>query len=192
MAATTSTPSLGIEESSQMMTWEAFERLPDGDGMHREIIEGELQALPPAKFGHSQIATHCYEILRELKEKGIGRVYMEAGCKLSEDPATWLQPDVSFIGAARKLPAADDYLAGAPDLAVEIVSPSEAAVTLQAKVELLLAAGGRAVWVVYPSTQTIVVHLPGGTSFTRTIGDTLDAPYLLEGWQFPVAKLFGE
>jgi len=92
MAATT-TPSL---------TWEAFERLPDGDGMHREILEGELQVLPPAKSKHSQIASNCFEALLPLKVKGIGRVYLGAGYKLSENPPTWVQPDVSFLRAERR------------------------------------------------------------------------------------------
>ena len=193
MAATTSTPSSGIEETSRMMTWEAFERLPDGDGMHREIIEGELQALPPAKSKHTVIAANTANILRALEQAGLGRVLSEGGYKLSDEPPTWIQPDVSFLRTERlRQTAGDAYFLGAPELAVEVVSPSETASTLRRKIDLLLKHGGHAVWVVYPKTGIVVVHLPDGASFTRTTGDTLDAPYLLEGWQFPIAKLFEE
>ena len=182
MATTTSTP---------LMTWEAFERLPDGDGMHREIIEGELQILPPPKSGHSRIASNCFQVLLVLKEKGLGRVYLEAGYRLSHDPSTWIQPDVSVIRTERSLETSpDDYFLGAPDLAVEIVSPSETARSLQRKIDLLLKAGSLAVWVIYPKTRKVQVHLPDGTSFTRGVDDMLGLPQLLPGWEFPVAKLF--
>jgi Uma2 family endonuclease len=182
MATTTSTP---------LLTWEAFERLPDGDGLHREIIEGELQILPPAKSGHSNIANRLFETLLALQQRGLGRVYLEAGYKLSEQPPTWIQPDASFLKTERvRETAVDGYFTGAPELAVEIVSPSETAAKLHHKVELLLGGGALAVWVIYPDTQTVLVHLPDGTSITRLVGDTLTAPYLQEGWELRVATLF--
>jgi len=180
MAATT-TPSL---------TWEAFERLPDGDGMHREILEGELQVLPPAKSKHSQIASNCFEALLPLKVKGIGRVYLEAGYKLSENPPTWVQPDVSFLRAERREEKSGGYFTGGLDLAVEIVSPSESACDLEHKVRLLLGAGSQTEWVIYPESQSVHVYLPDGTSFTRGMKDSLSAPQLLQSWEFPVTQLF--
>ena len=182
MATTTSTPRL---------TWEAFARLPDGDGMHREILEGELQVLPPAKSGHSQIASRVFAILSALQERGLGKVYLEAGYKLSENPPTWIQPDASFLGIDRALgTAGGDYFTGGPELAIEIVSPSESARDLEHKVRLLLAAGSHAVWVIYPESQSVHVHLPDGTSSTRGVRDSLSAPQLLKSWEFPVRQLF--
>ncbi|HEV2201831.1 MAG TPA: Uma2 family endonuclease [Bryobacteraceae bacterium] len=187
MAATTSTP----PKTEPAMTWEAFERLPDGDGLHREIIEGELQILPPVKSKHSKIATKLFEVLLPLQQRGLGSVFLEAGYKLSEKPPTWIQPDASFLKTERvRETPSDGYFTGAPELAVEIVSPSETAVKLQRKVELLLGGGALAVWVIYPETQTVSVHLPDGTSVTRLVGDMLTAPFLLKGWELPVATLF--
>jgi Uma2 family endonuclease len=77
-------------------------------------------------------------------------------------------------------------------LAVEVVSPSESASDLQIKVQLYLQAGALAVWVIYPKTKTVEVHLPDGTSVTRTMADKLDAPFLLKDWQVSVAQLFAE
>lgn len=187
MAATTSTP----PKTEPLMTWEAFEQLPDGDGLHREILEGELQILPPVKLGHSNIASKLFELLLPLQQRGLGTVFLEAGYKLSEKPPTWIQPDASFLKIERVLETpSDGYFTGAPELAVEIVSPSETAVKLQRKVELLLGSGAQAVWVIYPETQTVSVHVPDGMSITRLVGDTLTAPYLLEGWELPVSALF--
>jgi Uma2 family endonuclease len=182
MAMTTSTP---------LLTWEAFERLPDGDGLHREILEGELQILPPAKSGHAKVAKRIYDCLLALEGPAEGQAYSEAGYKLANQPATWIQPDVSFLRNERALGTEQEqYFQQAPKLAVEVVSPSETARDLQRKVSLLLAGGSRMVWVVYPETKTVTVHLPDGTSSTRNIGDSLTAPQLLEGWTLSVSALF--
>ena len=89
----------------------------------------------------------------------------------------------------RETPA-DQYFKGAPELAIEIISPSETAANLQHKVDLLLKSGGLAVWAIYPDDRTVMVHLPDGTSFTRVTGESLEAPFLLAGWSIEVAKLF--
>jgi Uma2 family endonuclease len=173
------------------MTWEVFERLPDGDGLHREILEGELQTLPPAKSKHSKIASKLFEALLALQQRGLGRVYLEAGYKLSQDPATWIQPNASFLKLERVRATPDDgYFIGAPELAIEIVSPSETATMLQRKVDLMLGSGAQAVWVIYPDSETVIVHLPNGTSTTHGVSETLTASFLAEGWTLQVAAIF--
>lgn len=184
--ATISTPAV-----PQVLTWEAFEQLPDHDGMHREVLRGVLQVLPPAKSRHTIIATNAYDLLREPALAASCRAYPEAGFKLSENPATWVQPDVSVLTAARVRSTTDDgYFLGAPDLAVEVVSPSESASDIEEKVEIMLEAGSQAIWVVYPKTRTVHVFVPGGSATILSIKDSLSAPSLLPGWSAPVSKLF--
>ena|SRR6266404_1521701 len=176
--------------TTNLLSWAAFEQLPD-DGMHHEIIQGELITLPPPKPKHSNVASNAFVALLALKERGLGKVHAEAGYKLSEDPPTWIQPDVSFLRTERvRATEPDGYYTGAPDLAIEIVSPSDSARDLDRKVEALLAAGGQQVWVVYPDSRNVHVFLRDRTSRIRGIGDTLSLPDLLPGWEFPVAKLF--
>jgi Uma2 family endonuclease len=177
--------------TTTQMTWESFEKLPDGDGMHRELIEGELQILPPPKSGHSKVAANTAETLRPLQEGPGGRVFLEAGFQLSEDRRTWIQPDVSFVRKERIQETPDSgYFVGGPELAVEVVSPSESAAGLNRKVELLLKAGSLAVGVLFPDQQEARVFLPGGQSFRKRVGDALSLPELLPGWEVPVARLF--
>jgi Uma2 family endonuclease len=174
--------------TTNLLTWKEFEQLPDE---HLEILEGELITLPPPKSGHSLIAENTAELLRPLKANGAGRILCEAGYKLSEDPATWIQPDVSFLKMERvRATKPGDYFLGAPELAVEVVSPSETAQTLNHKITLLLAGGSLAVWVLYPVNREVRVFLPDGTSFRRGLGDVLTIHELLPGWELPVAKLF--
>jgi Uma2 family endonuclease len=174
--------------TTHLLTWKEFEELPDE---HIEILEGELITMPPPKSGHSAVAADAFLRLQPLQENKLGRVYMEASYKLSEDPATWIQPDISFLKMERvRATKPNDYFLGAPELAVEVVSPSETAESLNRKIELLLAGGSLAVWVIYPANREVRVFLPDGTSFRRGINDVLTAPELLPGWELPVSRLF--
>jgi Uma2 family endonuclease len=173
------------------ITWQAFEQLPDGDGFHREVVEGELIVLPPPKSKHSRIARRMSRALMAFEDRGIAEVHMEAGYKLSVDPATWIEPDVSVLRIERARAAGgEDYFIGSPELAVEVVSPSETARDLNRKIDALLASGGLAVWVVYPEEQEVRVFLPDGTSYIRRVDESLSLPELLPGWELPVARLF--
>jgi Uma2 family endonuclease len=185
--ATLSTPPV----STPLMSWEEFERLPDSDGFHRELIEGVLQLLPSPKSGHSKIASNAFKILLELELRGLGRVFLEAGFKLTERPPTWIEPDSSFLTKERsKATGSDKHFVGGPEIAVEVVSPSESAKDIQRKLDLLLGAGSQTVWVVYPDSQTVHVFSPDGTSVKRVAGDTLTAPFLSPDWSVPVVRLF--
>src|ERR1700682_1654713 len=165
--------------TTNLLSWAAFEQLPD-DGMHHEIIQGELITLPPPKWKHSDVARRANRALLALEDQGLGDVYVEAGYKLSDNPPTWIQPDVSFLRAERvRASKQDGYLTGAPDLTIEIVSPSESSRDLKRKVDALLAAGGQRVWVFYPQSRTVRVCLRDGTSHNRGINDTLSLPVLL-------------
>jgi len=173
------------------ITWQAFEELPGEDGFHREVVEGELIVLPPPKSKHSLIAMAVAEALHPLKARGVAKVLMEAGYHLSSDPPTWIQPDVSAISTERvRSTSSQGYFTGAPELAVEIVSPSETARDLNRKIDLLVAGGSLAVWVIYPEEQEVRVFVPGGTSYIRRINETLPLPELLPDFELPVARLF--
>ena len=115
--------------TTNLLSWEAFEKLPD-DGMHHELIEGEHQVLPPPKLRHAEVARRLSRALQILEDRGLGRVYLEGGYKLSQNPATWIQPDISFVTENRYTNAdPDGYFMGSPYLAVEVISPSESALS---------------------------------------------------------------
>jgi Uma2 family endonuclease len=177
--------------TTSLLTWQEFERLP-GEGKY-ELIEGRLTTLPPPKRPHSRVSKRLFLLLHSQESKGVIVAYYETGFKLSNDPPTWLQPDVSLVTQKRDREGArEDYFSGAPDLAVEVVSPSDTAEDLNRRVHLFLKEGSRAVWVIYPDNQSVVVYRPDGTGHTLGIGDTLTLPSLLPDWQFPVAQLFEE
>jgi Uma2 family endonuclease len=183
--ATTTNPT-----ATNLMSWAAFEQLPD-DGMHHEIIEGVLIALPPPKSGHTLIAHIISKALCAIEKQMGCRALYEAGYKLTHDPPTWVQPDVSVLSEDRiDQTDPDGYFLGAPELTVEVISPSESANDVVAKAELMLKHGAQAVWVIYPKRKRVEVRLNDGTSRMLGIADKLTLPDLLPGWELPVAKLF--
>lgn len=135
------------------MTFEEFEALPEQPG-ERELLKGKLVESPPAKLRHHQIAERIYWRLKSLLEEahmhgragGLGAVHHEMGYRVESN--AWLQPDVSITHAGQE---SEDYYLGAPALAVEIVSGSESADEIAAKVEMYLLKGAVEVWVMYPN-----------------------------------------
>jgi Uma2 family endonuclease len=176
--------------ATNLMSWEAFEQLPD-DGMHNEIIEGVLIALPPPKSRHSIIDSIVSKELFAIETRARCSAFGEAGYKLTHDPPTWIQPDVSFLSQARVNDTdPDGYFLGAPELAVEVILPSESANDVVAKAELMLEHRAQAVWVIYPKRRKVEVKLADRTSRMLGIDDKLTLPDLLPGWELPIAKLF--
>src|SRR6266478_4584803 len=117
---------------SAPLTLGEFAQLP-GDGVRHEISEGELIAVPAPKSLHSRIVSKVFNgIQAVLGESGFGEVFLEAGYLLSREPLTVRQPDVSVLSKERiETTAPDDYFEGAPELAVESVSPSHSAQDLE-------------------------------------------------------------
>jgi Uma2 family endonuclease len=173
------------------LTLEEFARLPD-DGVRHEISEGELITVPAPKSLHSRIASKVFNRIQAvLKESGFGEVFLEAGYLLSRGPLTVRQPDVSALSKERiEATAPDDYFEGAPEMAVEIVSPSHSAQDLEIKVEQYLQSGARQVWVLYPKTKRLHLFRPNSQVTVLDETQTLDAGELLPGFSVKVADLF--
>jgi Uma2 family endonuclease len=100
--------------------------------------------------------------------------------------------DLAFISSDRlaKVSDVEKYLPFAPDLAVEVVSPTNTASEIQLKVDQYLAAGTRLVWVVYPDLRKVSVFQPGGASSPAAYTETLDGGDVLPGLKLAVADLF--
>ena len=173
-----------------LLSLEDLAGLPD-DGMRYELSEGELIAKPPPKARHSRVARNVYDrFSAELKTRGVGEPFFEAAYVLTRDRRTLRVPDVSVLsaGRARQIPE-DEYIEGAPDLAVEVVSPSKTAEDLDKKIHEYITAGAKVVWAVYPKTRNVHVHRAGGTFHVMGEDGNLELPGLLPGWSVKVADL---
>lgn len=176
--------------ATKPLTIADLERMPD-DGMRRELLEGVLLELPPAEWLHVCIAHNIHEAIRSVIAGGnLGRVFVEAGFAIAAQGRHWIQPDVSFIAAGR-LPRGETpkFFPGAPDLAVEVISPSETAEDVNRKIELLLASGAQEIWAVYPKTRTVEIRRGDGSAAVLHEADTLHCA-VLGGAPFPVRAFF--
>lgn len=99
------------------------------------------------------------------------------------------RPDVSYVRDEKVKPT-KGYIYGAPDLAVEVISPNERPTQIRQKLREYLDHGVKQVWQVYPESQEIVVHFPDGSAKTYRAGDTLLGGDLLFGFELKVASLF--
>lgn len=177
----------------QPVTAEELLKMPK-DGFRYELVKGELKKMSPAGFEHGAVGMALAMLLAQyVRANNLGVVCLaETGFKIATDPDTVLAPDVSFVRGERipesGLPKA--FWPGAPDLAVEVVSPGDTAKEVAGKVEDWLAAGASAVWVVNPKRQTVTVHR--STAEATTLGETeeLDGQDVVPGFRCRVAEIF--
>jgi len=176
--------------TKQKMTLEEFAAITE-DGRF-DLIDGELY-VSPANFGHGSpvsratIALGNFVYARNLGELVSGEDAFVLG------PGNAVCPDVAFVRTER-LPPPDyvGFFQGPPDLAVEVISPSESRAMVARKVARYLEAGTPIVWCVYQDTRQVVDHRPGREPVTLGIDGVLDGGDVLPGFTLPVRSLFPE
>lgn len=157
-----------------------------------ELIEGALSPMTPPGGEHGEIQANLIFAIRSfLAGTDLGTVYGEAGYLLHQNPDTVLGPDLSFIAAARIPADRTRFLALAPDLAVEIISPSNSPGEIERKIAIYLQAGTRMIWVIYPRQRQVVIHTPGEAPSVFTEADELPGGDVLPDLLIPVARIFG-
>jgi Uma2 family endonuclease len=178
---------------NRLMTADELWRLPD-DGQRHELIGGELRTMPPSGWEHGWVVVRVTRPLAEYVDANkLGVVCgAETGFILASEPDTVRAADVAFVRRERVLAAGDvkGYWPGAPDLAVEVVSPHDRYTEVDAKVAAWLAHGTRLVLVVNPRRRVVVVHRPRRAVRELTERDVLDGEDLLPGWKLPVREIF--
>jgi Uma2 family endonuclease len=168
------------------------EALLEATLQHCELLEGELIMMSPAGFNHGGIAGNIALALGAfVKPRSLGVVVTaEPGFQIAHNPDTVRVPDVAFVRADR-IPSCGvkGFFQGAPDLAIEVISPSDRAVEVEAKSQEWLGAGCRAVWVVDPETRTVAVHSNSGVTVLSE-SETLTGGDVLPGFSVSVAEVF--
>ncbi len=161
-----------------------------------EVVSGEWVERPMAGELHGAIAANLILSLGSfIKTHKLGRIYpADTTFVLKGTPdniQTMRLPDVSFVSVGRTKEAdRAGYYYQAPDLAIEVVSPSERTVETQSKVNDYLRTGTREVWVVYPETQQVIVYHPDGTAAIYNVEQTIPGGELLPGFSLAVADIF--
>ena len=167
--------------------------LPD-DEYHHELVNGWLVSEPPPGVRHGHVAACVAEVLRtHVRTSRTGVVVTcDTGFILHRSPDTVRAPDVAFIRLDRYQALEDKgaLMPGPPDLAVEVLSPSNRASEIHAKVADYLTAGTTVVWVVDPAAETVRSYRTLFGPETHSGSDLLAAEDLLLGFGVRVAALF--
>jgi Uma2 family endonuclease len=161
-----------------------------------EIWEGELRKVPGAGGDASDLA-HWIGVLISLfvRPRRLGMVTGADGTYIvARDPQTVIVPDAAFVrwerlpGRARP----KGYVPVPPDLAIEVVSPTDGPGDVAKKMELYRSAGVPLVWWVYPDRRAVRVFLDGKQVGELGEGEVLDGGGILPGFRLPVAEIFAE
>lgn len=188
-------PSLPLpaRSSPMLMTVDEFLVAPVPDGKV-ELVRGELRVTPPPGAPHGTVGTNLLVMLAvHVKARGLGRVFGDSfGYILTQLPHTVRVPDLSFVQADRLPPGGigPGLLRFAPDLAVEVLSPSESASELEEKLADYTVAGTRLLWVVDPARRTVMIMDQAHPVRWLQEGDVLDGGGVVPGFSCRVAEIF--
>lgn len=189
---TNTNTSSNTETVTQLWTIEDLER--DGPTEGRwELIDGELVEMSPSGRTASKLAALiAYLLLSVVRPRRLGEVYSaDAGFVLFPDRRVVRVPDVAFVRAERLVDLDEDgFLRLAPDLAVEVRSPTDRTADVLAKIGMYLDAGVRLVWLVEPAARSVTVYAPGREPRRLGADDRLDGEAVVPGFAVDVAELF--
>jgi Uma2 family endonuclease len=162
--------------ATTLLTSDQFLRLPEDFDQHGNRIKDELIG--------GEVVKMAFPYLDSRPDLGL-RSLVEVGTYVSDYDA--FMPDVSIVRRSRLSPQGRVF-EGAPDLAIEVVSPGDTAKHLKRKVDAYREGGSKSVWIVYPEARSVMVHT--GSLVQELMGDETITDPLLPGFSSPVAAFF--
>lgn len=185
-----------IEAPDKVWTEEDLQSLPE-DGFIHEVVNGELVMSPKNNFQHERICGHLYAALYEFNRRH------RLGVVLGSSAGYWMinrncrAPDVAFIPKARLeslnfSPSAKTFFPGAPDLAAEVLSPSNSRSEMDRRLRDFFSSGTQLAWLIDPETNRVEVCRSLTQRRLIGPGGELDGEELLPGFRYPINDLFKE
>jgi Uma2 family endonuclease len=175
--------------TSQRVTAEELLAMPRGEPC--ELIAGEIVMMTPPGYEHADIMVTIASLLRAHAVRNkLGKVLGEVGFVIARDPDTVRAPDVAFVRQDRQPKERSKYYPGAPDLAVEVISPTDRQADVDDKAQQWLDAGTPLVWVVWPVTRSVTIHRAGQAPRILHEQDAITGEEVLPGFECRVAEFF--
>ena len=175
------------------LTAEALRRLST-TGRRYKLVKGELFEMPPAGGKHGSVSMRIGASLNAyVRAHSLGEVFAaETGFVLRREPDTVRAPDAAFVSTERlstgELPPG--YLEMVPDLAVEVVSPSDSEREVREMVADWMRAGVRLLWAIDPATRSVTVYRSTDDFSVLSEDDTLDGGQVIPGFSADIKDLF--
>jgi Uma2 family endonuclease len=188
--------SAAMEITKRIWTEEELQALPD-DGYGHELVDGDLVMSPKNNFEHENLCARLFLALANFNRAH------RLGAVLGSNLGCWMHnrncraPDVSFISKQRLQQfgfrvSTRKFLPGAPDLAIEIASPSNTRAEIDARLKDFFSSGTQLAWIIRPEEQFVeICHSPTERRIVGC-GAVLDGEQLLPGFRFSIAELFSE
>ncbi|MBV9156637.1 MAG: Uma2 family endonuclease [Acidobacteriaceae bacterium] len=170
------------------MTGEQFDALSYEEGRRWELLGGELIIVSSPTPEHQDIVFNLLAALKQyLRTRGGGRAHQDIEFALSEEDR--LRPDVCvLLGDRADFDPGKVPIRHAPNIAAEVISPSERAGDTRRKTVIYLRAGVQEVWQIYPATREVLVYA-GSVRRELQLSEDLTTD-LLPGWRLAVSSLF--
>lgn len=182
-----------MSTATQLMTAEDLLKMPD-DGFRYELVRGEIKKMAPAGHSYGRIVMNISTPLDQyVRANGLGVVYAaETGFILSSNPDLVRAPVVAFVRQerVREVGNVEGYWPGAPDVAIEVISPYDAYTEVEEKVFDWLEAGAHLVIVVNPRKRVVTIYGSLTEITVLTENDVLDGGNIIRGWSLPVNEIF--
>jgi Uma2 family endonuclease len=180
--------------TTTVVTADELLAMPRGMGKRYELAAGELRVVPLAGWRHGKIVMRLSARLAAyVDQHDLGMAFgAETVFRLAGDPDTVRAPDISFV-TKRNIPEQepkDGFWPGAPDLAVEVLSPGDRTGEVDEKIDAWLRAGCVAVWIVNPKLKTITVYRSHADVQVKAADDTLQGDSVVPGFSCSVDELF--
>ena len=175
------------------LTADQLFQMPD-DGYRYELVAGELRKMPPAGWEHGAIGGQLHGLLaHHIRQQDLGRIFCaETGFLIARDPDTVRAPDIAFIHKDHfpVVRPEEAFWPGAPDLAVEVLSPGDSVSEVDAKVKAWLEAGAAMVWVVNPQWRSVTVYRCASDIRMLTENEDLAGEDVVPGFRCRVGEIF--
>lgn len=175
-----------------VLTYEDYCQLPN-DGRRYEILEGELAVTPAPTPSHQEVLGNLFRLLDDhVRLRRLGKVYV-APIDVILARTSVVQPDLVFVRAERLAVVSGRGIEGAPDLAVEVLSPATEAQDRGAKLQLYARSGIAHYWLVDPDGRRLEAYELAGTAYRLAIeatGSSAFAPGLFPGLTLPLDALW--
>ena len=187
---------LTVEAPKKVWTEAELQRLPE-DGFIHEVVDGELVMSPKNTWFHGRI---CSRLLIALGAFVSAR---RLGAVLDSSTGFWMKnrncraPDISFVSKARLValrfkPDAEEFFPGAPDLAIEILSPNNTRAEIDERLRDFFTSGTKLAWVIDPRTESVEVCRSLTERKLIGSGAFLEGDEIVPGFRYAIADLFRE
>ena len=187
-----------VEPAALQKVWteEELQSLP-ADGFMHELVQGELVISPKNNPFHGDICVDLSTAMKNfVKARRLGAVW-DSSTGFWMNNRNCRAPDISFIPKARlqKLGikrTSRKFFPGAPDLAIEVLSPSNTRKEINERLEDFFASGTQIAWLIDPETESVEICHSVTQRQNLGLGTELDGEHLLPGFRYPIAELFKE